>query len=101
MFYYSVTATLNTQIAKDQYLTWLKSGHVQALLQWAIRAEIIDLHSDSNQFQVKSMYLFKDQDAFQHYLQEGAPKLRAEGAVIAQELGIQFLRQSGEAFQIV
>ena len=47
------------------------------------------------------MYLFKDQEAFQHYLQEGAPKLRAEGAVIAQELGIQFLRQSGEAFQIV
>ena len=113
MFYYCVTTTLNSLENRLSYLNWLKSGHIQAVARWAKRAEIIEIipentdlsapsvsapsvSAQSHQiFQVKSLYLFDSQEAFDLYLKEGAPSLRAEGLKIIEALGAKITRESG------
>lgn len=108
MFYYCVTTTLNSLENRLSYLNWLKSGHIQAVARWAKRAEIIEIIPENTDlsapsvsdqshqiFQVKSLYLFDSQEAFDLYLKEGAPSLRAEGLKIIEALGAKITRESG------
>jgi hypothetical protein len=103
-----VTTTLNSLENRLSYLNWLKSGHIQAVARWAKRAEIIEIIPENTDlsapsvsdqshqiFQVKSLYLFDSQEAFDLYLKEGAPSLRAEGLKIIEALGAKITRESG------
>jgi hypothetical protein len=108
-----VTTTLNSLENRLSYLNWLKSGHIQAVARWAKRAEIIEIlpeNSDASSqtassqtvssqthqiFQVKSLYLFDSKEAFDRYLKEGAPSLRAEGLKIIESLDAKITRESG------
>lgn len=101
MFYYEVIASLKDQQAQMDYVAWLKGGHASALLQWAERAEVVvlDHEDDDSVWRVKSMYLFQSRTAYELYVKEGAPRLRAEGVVLAIQLGgITFERSLGEVW---
>jgi len=102
VFYYEVTATLKGAEAREAYLTWLKGGHAAALLQWAERAEVISLEQGPDEaalWRVKSVYCFQDRAAYERYVREGAPALRAEGLALAERLGgISFERALGEGW---
>ena len=95
---YVVTATLHDQSDAERYIEWLKRGHVQAVLKWASRAEIVLLDSSSrthaSDMYVQSIYLFKDRATFQRYEEEGAPQLRAEGIEFAKSLARIELKRS-------
>ena len=97
-FRYMVIATLNTRSDREHYLHWLCNGHIQAVLQWAIDGEVIILDDQADgRYRVLSSYLFKDRTAYDRYVVEGAPALRAEGIALANSLGgIQFERSMGE-----
>ena len=102
---YVVTATLCDQSDAERYIEWLKRGHVQAVLKWASRAEIVLLDSPSHMHtgdvHVQSAYLFEDRAAFQRYEEEGAPQLRAEGIEFAKSLArIEFKRSIGAVLYV-
>ena len=99
---YQVNAILKDQKALDQYLEWLVDGHVQAVCEWAISAEIVTLEQDENQApKVMSIYWFNSPAEYTRYEHEGAPKLREEGIALAQELGgIEFSRSFGWAWSV-
>lgn len=98
MFCYTVTAVLSSKDAADTYINWLKNGHIQALLPWALDAQVILLDSDQNDslVRIQSAYRFANQEDFEKYQSQGAPKLQAEGKELAQKLGgITFSRTWG------
>ena len=104
MFHYTVTAQLQSQDALDRYLDWLKNGHVQALLPWAVEARVILLDpSNPNHLpKVQSAYLFQTRADFERYQQEGAPLLQSEGKQLARDLGgIEFTRSFGTCLMSV
>jgi hypothetical protein len=95
---YSVTATLKSEGAREEYLRWLEGGHAAALLPWALAAEVVRLEpSEAGEWRVESRYTFEGREAFERYLREGAPALRADGAALAERLGgVSFERRVGE-----
>jgi len=101
MIAYEVTATLKSEEARAAYLTWLRDGHASALLRWAERAEVVALDPTGPEgpWRVKSVYLFSSREAYQRYVEEGAPTLRADGVALAERLGgISFERSLGEVW---
>ena len=106
---YEVTATLTSLEARDRYLAWLRAGHAAALLSWALRAEVSALNpsepldsAERQAWQVKSSYVFQDREAYERYVREGAPALRAEGLALAAELeplgGVSFTRSLSDVW---
>ena len=97
---YQVNATLKDQKSLDRYLEWLFDGHVQAVCEWAISAEVVTIEQgESTPPQVISIYWFNSPAEYSVYEVEGAPKLREEGITLAQELGgINFSRSFGWAW---
>ena len=106
---YEVTATLMSQEARDRYLGWLRAGHAAALLSWALRAEVSALNpsessdpSEPQAWRVKSSYVFQDREAYERYVREGAPALRAEGLALAAQLeplgGVSFTRSLSDVW---
>ncbi|MBM4291770.1 MAG: DUF4286 family protein [Deltaproteobacteria bacterium] len=99
---YSVTATLGSAEAREEYLRWLEGGHAAALLAWARAAEVVCLEGAEGAaggeggWRVESRYVFEGREALERYLREGAPALRAEGAALAARLGgVSFERRVG------
>ena len=81
---YQVNATLKDQKSLDRYLTWLFAGHVQAVCQWAISAEVVTVEQEDGEMpQVMSIYWFSSPDKYELYEAQGAPKLREEGIALA------------------
>ena len=99
---YQVNATLKDHKALDRYLEWLFNGHVQAVCEWAVSAEIVTLEQDKTELpQVMSIYWFSSPATYTRYEHEGAPKLRDEGIALAKELGgIEFSRSFGWAWSV-
>ena len=97
MFFYTVTAKLFSKLDAEHYLNWLNDGHIQALLPWAIEAQVICLDSQKdNEYIIQSRYLFNHRVDFERYQKEGAPQLQAEGRAFATQLSaIEFERNWG------
>jgi len=75
---YTVGATFQDKTLADEWLRWLREGHVADVLAGgATRAEIIILDNPSPAFEVR--YRFPSREAFARYEREQAPRLRAEG----------------------
>lgn len=103
MVSYSVLATFTEALTAAEYADWLTGGHVQAILQaGAVSAQVTRLdplsHSahDPEPIQILAEYLFTDLDAFDRYVQDQAPRLRAESAErFGSRPGISFQRRQG------
>jgi hypothetical protein len=75
---YTVTATFPNAVMADEWLAWLRGGHVaEVLAGGAISAEVAALDAPPHAFEVR--YRFPSRDVFERYEREHAPRLRAEG----------------------
>jgi hypothetical protein len=95
---YSVTATLPDRATADEYIAWLKDGHLdQVINHGADSAMIIRLTDPHTPIQVESRYTFPDRQAFDRYVSLHAPSLRADGLRrFPSDRGIRFDRRTGE-----
>ena len=93
---YTVTATLPDANLAQQWLAWLRGGHIADVLAGgATSAEIIALDQPEITFEVR--YRFPDRHAFDRYEQEIAPRLRAQRLKrFPAEKGISYWRSVGE-----
>jgi hypothetical protein len=77
---YSVTATLSDPALASEYIAWLRAGHLERVLEGgATTAAIVRIEQPATPVQVETRYTFPDRPAFERYLVETAPGLRAEG----------------------
>jgi hypothetical protein len=97
MIVYTVTATFTDRALADEWLRWLKEGHItEVLAGGAMAAEITAW--DGPELSLEVRYQFPSREAFARYEQEHAPRLRAEGlARFPVERGVTYRRAVGVA----
>ncbi len=97
---YTVTTTLPDAKMAEEWLDWLRGGHIADVLAGgATSAEIIALDQPALTFEVR--YRFPNRQAFDHYEQEIAPRLRAEGLMrFPPEKGIGYRRSVGDVLNV-
>jgi hypothetical protein len=78
MIAYTVAATFADAAVAEEWLGWLRSGHLaEVLAGGALSAEVIEWDGPERSFEVS--YHFPSRQAFAKYEREHAPRLRAEG----------------------
>ena len=76
--WYCVTAQFTDEAVRDEYLAWLGSGHMAAVVQGgALSARAVIL--DGPELRGATQYFFADSQAFDRYVRDFAPALRADG----------------------
>jgi dipeptidase E len=93
---YTVAATFPNASLAEEWLRWLKSGHIaEVLAGGATAAAIIEMDGQPHAFEVH--YLFPSREAFTRYERDHAPRLRAEGLQrFPVEKGITYRRSVGK-----
>lgn len=93
---YTVTATFPDRQLADEWLRWLREGHIAAVLDGgAASADVVALDSPALSYEVR--YRFPSREAFDRYEKDFAPQLRAEGLrLFPIERGIVYRRSVGE-----
>jgi len=88
-FSYAVTATFDEARVADEWIAWLRDGHIADVqLGGALNAEVVRRDPDplgatgasSGAVVLEVRYRFASRESFDCYVREFAPKLRAEGA---------------------
>jgi hypothetical protein len=74
---YTVTCHILYRSKAEEWLEWLKNGHVAAVIKGGAESAVIVAHEDGKTFEVR--YIFPDQVAFDTYETEHAFALRQEG----------------------
>jgi hypothetical protein len=94
---YTVIATLPDAPIASEYIEWLRSGHVQSVVEGgAESAQIVRIEQPDTPLQVEARYVFPDRPTFERYLRDRAPALRAEGLQrFPPERGVSFNRRIG------
>lgn len=93
---YTVTASFPDAQLRDEYVRWLRSGHVDAVLRGgAAHAEVVLVEDPSAPPSVQSRYVFPDRAAYDRYVATLAPALRAEGVRLFGDRGVRFERMLG------
>ena len=78
--WYIVTATLPDEDTRDEYVEWLRAGHLDQVIQGeATTANLVRMDEPARPLEVASMYTFPNRGAFDSYVRDTAPRLRAEG----------------------
>jgi len=95
---YTVTATLPDEATTSAYVAWLLDGHIQGVVEGgAETAEVSRLTEPAKPIRVESRYVFSDRRAYERYVAETAPRLRAEGIKkFGPQTGVTFERRIGE-----
>lgn len=95
---YTVIATLPTRELANEYIAWLENGHIDQVLQHgAHTAMIVRITDPADPIQIEVRYVFSTRQAFDRYVSDHAPALRAEGLRrFPLERGIRFERRTGE-----
>lgn len=93
MFSYTVRCQIDDPKVAQSWLDWLVREHVQDVITaGAEAAEIFQM--DQSTFEIR--YRFKSRQSFEHYEQNHAPHLRAQGlAKFPLELGLEYSRSTG------
>jgi len=94
---YTVVATLPDEQTASEYIAWLEGGHVAEVVgAGANNGMIIRIQDPATPIQVETRYLFANQAAFDRYVREAAPGLRAAGlGRFPLSRGIRFERRVG------
>lgn len=94
-FEYTVTATFRDTAIRPEYVAWQRDGHVQAVVAGgALRAEVSEVDAGPGAA-VKTRYLFPDRNAYERYVRETAPSLRADGMKrFPPERGVSMVRET-------
>src|SRR3954469_10327580 len=101
MFAYTVTATFADSRVADEWITWLRNGHIGQVLEGgAIEAAIVRLDDEPCRCEIR--YKFASRAIFEAYQRDHAPRLRAEGLkLFPPESGVQLQRTTGEFVAII
>lgn len=95
---YTVIATLISKEVLDEYVDWLTTGHVQALVERgsALSAEVQVIQGD--EFRVSASYIFANLASYDTYVNGLALELRVEGIqkFVDTKKAIKFERSIGE-----
>jgi hypothetical protein len=101
-FSYTVYTTFSDPQLADQWLRWLRGGHIAEVMKGgASDAEIIELDpapdgppGRTRAFEVR--YHFPSRESFAAYERDHAPRLRAEGLkLFPVERGVSYRRSTG------
>lgn len=99
-FKYCVIAILRDESVLTEYLTWLNSGHVQAVCDQggATKCLVSVLDSDDDVVRVESAYTFPSFEKYETYCKDIAPSLRPEGIRLFVDTGkvTKFERVTGK-----
>jgi Domain of unknown function (DUF4286) len=92
---YTVAATFTDATVAQDWLGWLRGGHIaEVLAGGAIAAEIVALDGPDCTYEVH--YRFSSRETFARYERECAPRLRAEGmSLFPPEKGVTYRRSVG------
>ncbi|MFZ4576077.1 MAG: DUF4286 family protein [Phycisphaerales bacterium] len=92
---YCVTATFPDEATRDEYAHWLEHGHLQGVIAGgATDAALLIPDDPPGRWRVHARYTFQSRDAFDRYVREAAPALRAEGlARFPPARGVSFERE--------
>jgi hypothetical protein len=95
--WYMVTATLPDEDTRASYLAWLARGHLdQVKAGGASTAHLVTVDEPAQPLEVCTVYTFPTRAAFDCYLRDHAPRLRAEGlGRFGPSTGVTFRRQIG------
>jgi hypothetical protein len=94
---YTVTAAFPTAAAREEFIAWLRSGHVQGVLAGgAISASVVRVDEPDRPVRAQACYVFPNPAVFRTYLSDHAPSLREEGLRrFPPDSGVRFERQVG------
>ena len=99
MFAYTVTCTFDDPRIAEEWIDWLRDEHLRDVCAaGALDAEVIrcDVSSGAKP-QVEVRYHFQSRAAFDGYVRDHAPRLRAEGLKrFPPERGLTYERSNGE-----
>ncbi len=95
MIAYTVAVTFKDPALANEWLRWLRGGHIaEVLAGGATRAEIITLDGEACAYEVR--YCFPSREVFAAYEKNHAPRLRAEGLhKFPVEKGVAYKRSVG------
>jgi hypothetical protein len=95
---YTVIATFPDRQTADEYIAWLEDGHVDQVIEHgAHTAMIVRVSDPATPIQVECRYIFSTRQAFDRYVSEYAPALRAEGLErFPPQRQVRFERRVGE-----
>lgn len=98
---YTVSAMLPDEGTAREYLDWLLSGHVRGVVRaGALSGSAARIVDPPSPIRVEARYIFANMPAYQAYLLEHAPALRAEGlARFPASRGIRFERSVAWSFE--
>lgn len=98
---YTVCAFLPDEATATEYLDWLLSGHIQHVIDaGALTGAAARVLDPSTPIRVEARYFFSNKQAYEAYLHEHAPALRAEGlARFPASRGIRFERSVALSFR--
>ena len=95
---YMVTAVLPDEDTRKAYVTWMQSGHLdhRSSREGPDSAKLVAVDDPAQPLEVCSIYTFLSREAFDVYLRDHAPRLRAEGlSRFGPQTGVKFRRQVG------
>lgn len=97
---YTVRATCRDVQQRGRFLSWLTPNHVAEVMKGgatAVRIVLPDREGDDAPAVVETQYVFPSRKAFDTYVRDHAPALRADGLKhFPPESGITFTRQVAE-----
>ncbi len=97
---YTVRASCKDLQQRGRYLSWLTPNHVAEVMAGgatSVRIVLPDRESETAPAVVETQYVFPSRKAFETYVRDHAPRLRADGLKhFPLESGITYARQTAE-----
>ncbi len=92
---YTVAVTFADALLVPSWLRWLRERHIADVLRGgAVEAQLVAFDEPAHAYEVR--YRFPTREAFDRYLREHAPRLRAEGLrLFPMEQGVRYSRSVG------